>query len=176
MERIKLLTEENASEKSKEILLDIKGKAGKIINIFKAMANSSAVLNTYLGITKALKDSTISQDIQERIAIRLAALNGCEYCDAAHTYIAAKLLTEDEIKKARQGKSDVTKAQHALDFTEAIMKKAGKVSDEEFEKAKQAGFTDGELLEIAAIVSHNFFTNCINNISQTKVDFPKPKE
>lgn len=176
MERIKLLTEENASEQSKEILLDIKGKTGKIINIFKVMANSSAVLNTYLGITKALKKSTISQDIQERIALRLSAINGCEYCNAAHSFLAAKVLTEDEIKKARQGKSGVTKAQHALDFAEAIMKKAGKVNDEEFEKAKQAGFTDGELLEIASIVSLNFFTNCVNNISQTKVDFPKPKE
>lgn len=175
MQRIKLLTEETANGEAKEILNDFKQKMGKVINIFKVMANSSAALKTYLGITRALKSSTISEDIQERIALRLAAINRCEYCNSAHSYLASKVLSEDEIKSSRDGKSSDVKAQAALKFAEAVMKKAGKINYEEFDIAKKAGFSDGELLEIVSIVTLNFFTNAINNVSHTEVDFPKPK-
>ena len=53
------------------------------------------------------------------------------------------------------------------------MKKSGNISDEDFVKIKSAGYSDAEILEIGAVVAQNFFTNVINNISQTKVDFPK---
>lgn len=176
MERIKLLTEETAPEGAKEILAGFKQKMGKVINIFKAMGNSTAALKTYVGISGALTDSTIDAGINERIGIRLAVINGCEYCLAAHSYMASEVLSQEEILAAREGKSADAKAQAALKFAEFVMKKAGKVSDEEFESMKKAGFTDGEILEIVAIVTLNFYTNAINNVSQTKVDFPKPKD
>lgn len=173
MERIKLLTKETASEKAKEVLEGIERKNGKVINIFKAMANSSAVLKTYFNINKALEEKTLDNATAERIAIWIANVNGCEYCNAAHSFLAKELLSEDEIAKNRDGKSSDAKAQSALEFAQVVMKNAGKISDDDFEKVKLAGYTDGEILEIATLVSLNFFTNAINNIAQTKVDFPK---
>lgn len=173
MERIKLLTKENASDKAKEVLADIEQKNGKVINIFKAMANSSAVLKTYFAINKALEEKTLDNATAERIAIRTASINGCEYCHAAHSYLASNILSKDEIIKSSDGKSSDAKAEVALEFAELVMKKAGKISDEEFEKIKNAGYSDGEILEIVTVVALNFFTNAINNVSQTKVDFPK---
>lgn len=175
MDRIKLLSTEESSEKSKEILEKISSSGARILNIFKAMANSSAVLKTFFKINEALEEKTISNEIAERIAIQMAVMNGCEYCLAAHSYSGGKILSEEEVKLAREGKSEDKKAQAALDFAALVMKEAGKVSDEQFNNAKSAGLSEGELLEIAAIVSLNFFTNAVNNISQTKVDFPKPK-
>lgn len=176
MERVKLINKDNASDKAKEVLTEIESKIGKIINIFKVMANSSAVLKTYLGIDKALSEKSLDSAIAERIAINIANINGCEYCNAAHSYLAKNVLSEEEISSARKGKSSDAKAQAALDFAASVMKNAGKVSDEEFEKIKNAGFSDGEILEIVAVVALNFFTNSINNVSRTPVDFPRPKE
>ena len=175
MERIKLLDLDNAPEKSKETLEKF-SKGRRIINIFKAMANSPATLKTFFGILNALEDKNLSDDIIERIAIQLAVTNGCEYCLAAHSYSASKILSSDEIMLAREGKSSDQKAQIALNFANLVMKNAGKVLDEEFENVKNAGFSDAEILEIITVVSLNFFTNAINNVSQTKVDFPTPKE
>lgn len=174
MERINLLTIENAPEGSKDVLKDIEQKMGKVINIFKAMANSPAALKTYFGINKALQEKALDNAIAERIGLRLAEINGCEYCLAAHSYLAKGALSPDEIKAATEGKSSEAKAQAALNFTEAVMKKAGKVSDEEFENIRNAGFTDTEILDIVAVVAMNFFTNAVNNVSHTRVDFPKP--
>lgn len=174
MDRIKLLTSDTAPEGSKETLKDIQEKNGKVINIFKAMANSPAALKTYFAINKALGEKVLDNANAERIAIRLAILNGCEYCNAAHSYLAKAVLSEDEIKSAREGKSSDAKAQAVLDFTQAVMQKAGRVSDDEFEKAKNAGLSDNEIMDIVAVVALNFFTNAVNNVAQTRVDFPKP--
>lgn len=176
MERIKLLSNEEASPKAKEVLDGLSKGGSRVINIFKAMANSSAALKTFFNIHNALEEKTLSEDIAERIAIQLAVMNGCDYCLAAHSYSGAKILPQEEILLARKGKSSDAKVQAALDFAGAVMKNAGKISDEEFNNAKSAGFSDGELLEIVAIVSLNFYTNAVNNVAQTKVDFPKPKE
>lgn len=174
MERIKLLTKETAPEKSKELLADIEAKNGKVINIFKAMANSSVALKTYFGIANPLADKTLDTKIVEAIGVQIAYINNCEYCQAAHSYLAKSVLSEDEIAKAREGKSDDAKTQAALNLAAGAMKKAGKISDEEFEKAKQAGLSDEEILEIGVVVTLNFFTNVVNNFAQTRVDFPKP--
>lgn len=175
MERIKLLSKEQASEGAQKVLNELAG-GGKIINIFKAMANSTTVLKTYTGIANALSEKTLDSAIAEKIALLIAKINGCDYCNAAHSYLAKDVLSVDEMSQARQGKSSDAKSQAALDFAAAVMKKAGKVSDEELAKVKNAGFSDGEILEIIAVISLNFFTNAINNVSQTPVDFPKPKE
>lgn len=175
MERIKLLSKEQASGSAQKAL-DSLTNGGKIINIFKAMANSTAVLKSYAGIAGALAEKTLNNEIAEKIALRIANINDCEYCNAAHSYLAKDILSSEEMSQARQGKSADAKTQAALDFAFAIMKKAGKVSDEELAKIKGAGFLDGEILEIIAVVTLNFFTNAINNVSQTPVDFPKPKE
>lgn len=176
MTRIGLLTQETAPEGSKAILDGFQQKMGKVINIFKVMANAPAALKTYLGISGALEGKTLEDATAERIGLSLASVNGCEYCTAAHSYLAKGLLSEEEIANARNGKSSDAKAQAALDFAVAVMKTAGKVSDDELAKVKSAGFTDGEILEIVAVVTLNFFTNTINNVAQTTVDFPKVKD
>ncbi len=174
MERIKLLTTGEASPEANKILEKLSSNGNRIINIFKVMANSPAVIKTFFNIKDALKEKTISDEIEERISILLAVMNGCEYCLAAHSYSGSKILPEEELLLAQDGKSSDVKAQAALDFATSVMKNAGKLSDEEFQRAKNAGFSDGELLEIVAIVTINFFTNAINSVAETKVDFPKP--
>lgn len=173
MERITLLTKEKAPQASQESLDTIISLFGKVPNIFKAMAHSGASLKAFLGIAGALKESTITPEINAKISLRIAAINGCEYCLAAHSFSASKVLSKEEIEASKQGKSSDAKAQAAIDFAQAVMKKAGKVSDDEFEKAKNAGFSEAELLEIIAIVTLNFYTNAVNNVAQTKIDFPK---
>ncbi len=175
MENIQLLEKEHLSQEVQEALDEITN-GSRVINIFKVMSNSLTALKTFLGIIGALKKSTITADVSERIALRLAIINGCEYCLAAHSYSASKILSQEEILNAREGKSNDAKAQAALIFAESVMKHIGNVSDEVTENVKSAGFTSSEILDIVSIVTLNFFTNAVNNVSHTKVDFPKPKE
>jgi hypothetical protein len=48
----------------------------------------------------------------------------------------------------------------------------GKVSAEDIAAIRKAGFSEGQIVEIVAVVAENFFTNLINNVAGTEVDFP----
>lgn len=52
-----------------------------------------------------------------------------------------------------------------------MVEKRGKPSDEAFEEARDAGWTDEEILEIIGHVVMNTFTNYVNESLQTEVDF-----
>jgi hypothetical protein len=37
---------------------------------------------------------------------------------------------------------------------------------------RQAGFSDGEIVEVVAITALNVFTNYLNRVAETDIDFP----
>ena len=43
----------------------------------------------------------------------------------------------------------------------------------EFDAARAAGLTDGELVEIIAVVALNIFTNVLGKATRVEIDFPK---
>lgn len=175
--RIKLLEQNEASLKSQELLGHVQNKFGSIPNVFRMMANSSAVLQSYLSFSGALAGGKLDLKVQERIALVIAQENGCEYCLAAHSAIAKGAgLSESEILSAREGKSEDAKVQSAIRFAKAIFLYSGDLPDSELENIRNAGYSDEEILEIVAAVSLNILTNSLNNLAQTKLDFPKAKE
>ena len=48
----------------------------------------------------------------------------------------------------------------------------GAVSDQDFAKVRDAGYTDTEIMEIVANVALITCANYINLVSQTEIDFP----
>jgi hypothetical protein len=52
------------------------------------------------------------------------------------------------------------------------------VSDRDFEALRSAAYTDAEMIEVVANVAFNIFTNYLNLVARTEVDFPvlKPGE
>ena len=41
-----------------------------------------------------------------------------------------------------------------------------------FETAKKVGITDEEILELITLISFNIFSNYVNNLANTRIDFP----
>ena len=64
----------------------------------------------------------------------------------------------------------------ALEFARIIVSDRGNVSDDDVQKVRQAGYTDGEVAEIVANVALNIFTNYFNHVAGTEVDFPAAPE
>jgi hypothetical protein len=46
------------------------------------------------------------------------------------------------------------------------------VSDDDLSAARDAGLSDGEILEVATNVIANLFTNYVNRLAKTDIDFP----
>lgn len=173
MARLNKVELENANGQAKELLSGVKAKIGMVPNLYATMVNSPAVLESYLGFQDTLDKSSLSKSFREQIALVVSEFNGCDYCLSAHTAIGKMVgLNEDEILKNRDGVASDLKAEIALNFAKHVLETKGKVSNDELNKIKEFGYSDAQITEIIATVIATTFTNYINNVAETEIDFP----
>lgn len=173
MSRLPLVDPSQAQGQTADLFAAVKARMGRVPNLMRAMANSPAVLEGYLGLSGALAHGTLDPKVRERIAIAAAEENGCGYCLAAHN-LTGKLAGLDEAERLanRRGHSHAPKADAALAFALTLLRRRGRVDEDDIRAVKQAGFEDGEVAEIIAHVALNVLTNTFNNAVETPVDFP----
>lgn len=173
MARIRPIDQNTADAGAADLLGAVKKKMGSVPNLIATMANSAAVAKAYLGFSQALSSGMLPPRLREQIALVVGETNGCGYCLAAHTALGkAAGLTEQETRDARRATSPVAKERVALDFARKLVRDRGIVADAELQRVRQAGYTDGEIVEIVANVALNIFTNYFNHVAGTEVDFP----
>lgn len=165
---------EAAPAASRPLLEAVKKLLGGVPNLFRLVANSPAALEGYLGMHGALGKGTLPAPTRERIALAVAEINGCNYCLAAHTYLARKLarLDDAEIQANRAGGSGDAQADAAVRFAVAVARERGHVRSEDLAAARAAGYNDAQIIEIVQHVALNTWTNYINEVAQTDLDFP----
>ncbi|MEM6810993.1 MAG: peroxidase-related enzyme [Pseudomonadota bacterium] len=169
----RILPNSNPTSDVQEKLDGIKAALGSVPNIFQTFAHSPAVLDFYMQGSGALKGTSISGALRESIALTVAGLNGCDYCASAHTKIGeGEGLSADELAHNLKGASEDQKNQAALTFAAKLVEDRANVTDADVQAVKDAGFSDGEVLEIVAVVAFNIFTNYFNHVADTDVDFP----
>jgi uncharacterized peroxidase-related enzyme len=173
MSRIAVPSREAAPAASEPLLDAVEKQLGVVPNLFRLVSLSPAALQGFLGLNGAL-GKALDVKTRERIALAVAQINGCDYCLSAHTYLGLNLAKIDgaEIALNRKGTSSDAKASAAVAFATKIAKERGNVDDADVRAVKAAGYTDAQLVEIVAVVAENFFTNFVNKVAQTEIDFP----
>jgi uncharacterized peroxidase-related enzyme len=158
---------------SQPLLTQVQAKLGVVPNLFRLVGISPAALEGFLGLNSAA-GKTLDVRTRERIAIAVAAVNGCDYCMSAHFYLGANLakLDEAELAANRAGRSNDAKADAAVRFARKIAEARGKLTDADIAAVKQAGYSDAQVVDIVIVVAENFLTNLINNVASTDIDFP----
>ena len=165
---------DDAPEASRAQLQAVEKMLGSVPNMFRLIATSPATLDGYLGLSGALGKGKLGPAMRERIALAVSQQNGCDYCLAAHNYLATNLarLTPEDIAAARQAASDDPRIDAALKFASALVRERGHVSAEEVQAVRDAGYSDGEVLEIIGAVAVDTLTNYVNTALGTEIDFP----
>ena len=165
---------EDAPAASRPLLEAVKKQLGVVPNLFRLVANSPAALEGYLGVMGALSKGKMPAPTRERIALAVAELNGCSYCLSAHTYLGKNLakLDDAEITVNRSGASNDPKADAAVRFAVKVARSRGHVGEEEVRAVKAAGYDDAQVIEIVLHVALNTWTNYINEVAKTEIDFP----
>jgi len=72
----------------------------------------------------------------------------------------------------RRGASNDAKADAAVRFARQVMERRGHVDDAELKAVRDAGYSDAEVIEIVQHVAFNTWTNYVNSVAQTTIDFP----
>ncbi len=174
MSRLPIQTVESATGSNKEIFAALQKGIGMVPNMAKVMANSPAVLHSWVQFNGALGAATLSAQIREQIALLTAESNVCTYCLSAHSALGKKVgLDQAQIDGARHGESTDPRTRAALTFAQAVIDRRGGIGEGEIKAVRAAGFDDAEIAEIVAAVALNFFTNLFNRAFDVDVDFPR---
>src|SRR3984885_8111504 len=173
MSRIRIPVREETPAASQPVLDKVEKMLGFVPNLQRLMSISPAALTGWAGLMGQLS-TTLDVKTRDGIALAVSEADGCNYCLAAHSYIAHNLakIDTDEIAINREGKSSDPKRQAAIMFAKRLIETAGKVSDEDFESVREAGWSDANIIEIIALSAQFLLTNFVNNAVQTPIDFP----
>ena len=143
-------------------------------NLFRLVSTSPAALEGYLGLSGALAKGKLPAPTRERIALAVAEINGCDYCLAAHSYLGknAAKLDDAEVLANRRGASNDPKADAAVRFAANVARERGHVGEHAVREVRLAGYDDAQIIEIVQHVALNTWTNYINSVGLTEIDFP----
>jgi uncharacterized peroxidase-related enzyme len=173
MSRLVVPAREDVPEASQPILDAVHKQLGVVPNMFRLIAQSAAAAQGFAANNGALA-RTLDVKTRERIALAVAQVNGCDYCLSAHTYLGLNLakITPEEVALNRKGASGDAKANAAVSFAAKIVRERGHVGDADVQAVRDAGFTDGQIVDILAVTAENIFTNLLNVVAETDIDFP----
>ena len=159
---------------SQPLLEAVKKQLGVVPNLFRLVSTSPAALEGYLGLSGALAKGALPAQTRERIALAVAEINGCDYCLSAHSYLGKNLATLDdaEIAANRAGASNDPKADAAVRFAAKVARERGHVGEDDLRAVKLAGYSDAQVIEMVLHVALNTWTNYINEVAKTDIDFP----
>ncbi len=174
MTRIQAIDPAVATGKAQTLLAAVKTKMGIVPNLTRVLANAPAALEGYLSFSGALAGGALDAKVREQIALATAEANLCDYCLSAHTLIGGKVgLSKDDVLAARAASATAPRTDAILKLARAIVVNRGELGDTDFRAARAAGLTDSEIVETTANVALNIFTNYLNHVAQTVIDFPK---
>ena len=164
----------DAEPKAKDLLEAAQKKMGFVPNMYNAMANSPGLLNTYIqGYDAFREQSGFSSMEQEVVFLAISQANGCEYCMAAHSFLAeaASGVPSDVTAAIRDGKQVPEMQLNALSiFSRLMVTKRGLPSQSDVEAFLSAGYKEKDILEIIHAIAVKTISNYTNHIFHTEVD------
>ncbi|HET7346595.1 MAG TPA: carboxymuconolactone decarboxylase family protein [Acidobacteriaceae bacterium] len=166
-------TAEEAPAATQGILDGLRKTLGFIPNLHRLMSISPPVLTGWFGLMSNL-GKTLDVKTRDSIALATGEANGCDYCLAAHSYVAATFanMSAAEIALNRAGHSESPKRAAAAAFAQRVIEMRGRVSDEDIATVRAAGYSDANIIEIVALTAQFLMTNFLNNVAGTEIDFP----
>jgi AhpD family alkylhydroperoxidase len=163
-----------APEGSVKILEGV-SRAGEVTKFIGVLAGAPAALRAYARMRHELRGGSLPASTRERISLAVAELRGDPYSIAQHARTArAAGLGLDEVSRARTFGSADEKEHALLAFLEALMATDGRPSAHLGEEAREAGWTDEQILEAVAFVALNEFQSLIANAAALPQDQTDP--
>ncbi len=168
------ITIETADPISKTTLEAAQKGLGMIPNMYGGMANNPALLDAYSHAYKSFRENAgFSSQEQEIIFLSIAFENECDYCMAAHSFVADKMSKVPiEITDAIRNNTEITDTKYnALSqFSKVMTAKRGNPSQDDIRSFLNAGYTESHILGVIAGIGVKTMSNYFNHVFNTPVD------
>lgn len=174
MQRLNSVNPQAAQGRTKELLDTVQQAFAMIPNTAKVMANSPAVLDSFLAFSTAMGKAQIGGKLHNQVKLTTSETNSCNYCTSILSAVAPSAgLSAEDILAGRTGNSADRRTKAALAFANDVLESRGKVNDQQLAAVRDAGFGDAEIVEIVASLVLGCFTNFLNNVADTELDIPQ---
>jgi len=173
MPRIAPIDPSSATGDTATHLAVVRSMLGGTPNLFTTAAHSPAALGALVALFTHAGRVSLGARRGEQIALAIAQRNGCGYCLSAHTALGALHgVNRETLTAARAAESTDPRTSALLTLAVAINEERGHIDDAALDAARGAGLTDAEIVETVFLVALNVFTNYLNSVAQTTIDFP----
>lgn len=172
MSRFQIHDENTAPPGSVEIVKSIQSRGAQIPNYLGVLAGSPAVLRAYMRARSELRRGLLTEETIERILLATSAYYGADANVVLHERTArSRGLGIDEVVLLRERFDSYDEAHSALlHYLKAVLDKRGQVPIHLHEEAREAGWSDEQILEAIALVSLEAFTALVNVAGDVPVD------
>lgn len=146
-------------------------KTGTLGEIFKLLAIDEKIYNATDNMVQdyLLKETFLSYEIKEAIALLISLENSCKMCVDVHKNIAKMLgLSQEKIEQILKGVDSIDTSdanKELLKFCIKASKKDNyKMTKDDIDNLKNLGFSDKEILEAVAITGYFNYINTLSNV------------
>jgi len=169
--RFQVHDELTAPERSLPILKGALSSGGQLSNFLGVMAGSPAALRAYARFRSELRHGALPLKTQQRVALAVAEHQRSDYALSTLSRSAREAgLGLDEIALARQFDSRDEREAVLLRYVRALLESDGPPPRHLHEEAREAEWTDEQILELVAHIALGTFTNLVTRAGNVPLD------
>ncbi|MDE0308646.1 MAG: peroxidase-related enzyme [Acidiferrobacterales bacterium] len=164
-------------EDIRERIVQVQEKAGFVPNVFLALAHRPDEFRAFFAYHDALmeKPGGLTKAEREMIVVATSGENNCQYCVVTHGAIlrirAKHPLVADQVA-VNYRKADITPRQKTmLAFAVKVCNESWAVDESDFQAMRDAGFSDEDIWDVAAITALFALSNRLANFLSMQPNF-----
>ena len=169
---IEVPTREQVNPANQEIFDTLKKSLGFVPNLYATIGYSSNGLSRYLAYQNA--KTSLSNKEKEAVNLIVSQVNGCVYCQSAHTVLGKMNgFSDEQMIDMRKGRSENAKLNALVQLASDITENRGRVSEENTAAFFEQGYTNENLVDLILQISDKTAMNYLHNLTKIPVDFPQ---
>jgi uncharacterized peroxidase-related enzyme len=177
MAQFTIPTKETAAPESAAIFANLEKGLGFVPNLYAYIGHSSNALANYLAFQQGQSKGAFKAKEREAVNLVVSQINGCRYCQSAHTALGKMNgFTDDEILALRAGDAPDARLQAIVTLAAEITQTQGHPSASAVEGFFAQGFDQAALVDLVSLVADKILSNYLHNITQITIDFPVAPE
>ncbi|MBL4577177.1 MAG: carboxymuconolactone decarboxylase family protein [Flavobacteriales bacterium] len=169
-------TRGEVSESNQAIFDNLEKGMGFVPNIYAYFAKNETALADILAFQN--RKTTLSAKEKEVIKLATSQINGCRYCQSAHSVLGKMNgFDDDQILEIRKGSASFDPKFDALaKLTASIVTNRGSASQEAKEAFFAAGYNEANLVDAVIVIGDITIGNYIGELTDFEIDFPVAAE
>lgn len=172
MKNFTIPNREQVSTNNQAIFDNLNKGLGFVPNLYAYFAKSETGLGDYLALQN--RKSSLKAKEREIINLIVSQVNGCRYCQSAHTALGKMNgFSEDQILEIRGGSATFDSKLDALaKFTKSVAINKGRADQETVNEFFASGYTEASLIDVVIVIGDKIISNYIHNLTDFAIDFP----